>query len=570
MQRIPNVSSEDNKHPGGRDFRQSSKQSVSTKSGSFAATIKREYGIIVGGRVAHNSIFSLYEAQVASEIGGSPKFLKVYNNESWPEDHQERVREMYSEKIFFSIKGSPKIHRVIDDGASIMLLLDAHGMSLYDHMALQRKTGFHGSTKKMECNLATWFTQILRSMSRASDNGIYFERINPEHTLYLNDKGHVMIADFVGSSYISKKSDTGFIRCRKNITDPMISAPEIDRLASGDVGIEEDSLISGEIWLAGAVIYNILNDGQSYPEYEVLDDGRRELIIPDSMGPPYSNEMRRFLKEVLEWEPEYRPHDHVTAVEHDWIIQNRREAMVPTMQELRNEYKTFVAANRGGLKKNVSQSEMSHAKKTFEASKKKNKMILSQGDKDIRDGCDQFIETKNLEREFISGYGWALTKYEKRIMDGSYNGLLPSSTLSRQPVESQRMKRAYKRYSNEFRSLTLYSDDYSQMVDQMDMHMEDVLEDVTPPRYSPSESEKISEADSSTQEYYYFDATRNLVPTTHSDHFDAVQAPENSEVSADNSISIVATKLTTSDSSSESKSKVAGSSTLRAAHRKPK
>jgi len=472
--------------------RRQSGQTVNTRSGNFASTIKQQYGIILGAKVVQNSLFSAYEAQVASERGGGPKLLKVYTIDKWPQEHQERVRSMYTEGKIEEVKGAPRVHQVIEDENALLVLTDAHDVSLIDHAARHQQTGSQGNAKKIENQLATWYTQILRAMSRASDSGIYFERMTPEHTLFLNDKNQVIIGDFAGCTYMSNKSDSGFVRCKRNILDPMISPPEIDRLASGDVVLEEDSLVSGEIWLAGAIIYNILSNGQKYPEYEAKSDGRRKLIIPDSMGPPFSNDMRRFLKAVLEYEPEYRPRDHGSAVEHDWIIAHRQEVMVPSMQSLRDEYKSVVSASRrGGPTKKVSQMELNTAKNNFNAMAKQNRLVLGQGEKKLVDGCLECAESRNLEKQFISGYGWAPTKYEKRILDGSYNGLLPSSILNRKPIESQAIRRAAGAARNDidFRDLTLYSDDYSKVEDKVESHMQEVLDDVTPPDFNSTTSE---------------------------------------------------------------------------------
>ena len=59
----------------------------------------------------------------------SGKFLKVYPDISrWPKEHSERVKDMYQQKLFKHVKGSPQVHDVIDDGNLLMLLTDRHGV----------------------------------------------------------------------------------------------------------------------------------------------------------------------------------------------------------------------------------------------------------------------------------------------------------------------------------------------------------------------------------------------------------------------------------------------------------
>ena len=40
--------------------------------------------------------------------------------------------------------------------------------------------------------------------------------------------------------------DTGFVRCKRDMVAPMLSPPEIERQASGDHCIEEDTLVTGK------------------------------------------------------------------------------------------------------------------------------------------------------------------------------------------------------------------------------------------------------------------------------------------------------------------------------------
>ena len=67
--------------------------------------------------------------------------------------------------------------------------------------------------------------------------------------------------------------------------------------------------------------------------------------------------------------------------------------MVPTMKSMRDDYNSWVAANRGGgggggggVKKSVSHAEMSRAKKSFEARTRQNRLIMVQGERDLEEG----------------------------------------------------------------------------------------------------------------------------------------------------------------------------------------